>query len=141
MALSVNSWHCIRFSANSGMSDLFCDCWAICMVNLWTRYALKLRSFILLQFGLISFRFAYMRTLKPLISMISEVSDVSLSPKTKISYLWTDQGTANIPRKIPKSFYEDIMLESVSLGKFGKFINVCPTHLEFLECIFELLNV
>ena len=36
-----------------------------CMVNLWKRYAQKLRSIILLQFELITFRFDYMRDRKP----------------------------------------------------------------------------
>ena len=58
-----------------------------CMVNLWKRYALKLRSIILLQFELIPFRFAYGRTPKPIISMISGFLNVSFLPKTIYFYV------------------------------------------------------
>ena len=45
--------------------------WAFFMVTLWKRYGQKLRRIILLHFGLITFRFGYMRERKLLTSMIS----------------------------------------------------------------------
>ena len=59
----------------------------------------------LLQFGLITFRFAYMRTLKTLISVISELLAVSLSSKTIYFYLWRHQDTPKNPRK-PGIFFQ-----------------------------------
>ena len=76
-----------------------CDCSAISIVNLWKRYAKKLRSMILLQFELITFRFGYMITLNILMFMISGLLDVSLSPNTNIIYLWRPLGTSNNSRK------------------------------------------
>ena len=52
------------------------DVWFIFMVSLWKRYGQKLRSIILLQLELITCRFHYWRTLKPLIFLISGFSDV-----------------------------------------------------------------
>ena len=75
-------------------------CWAIVMVNLWKSYGQKLRGNIPVHFGLITFRFAYGRTLKPLISMISGFSNVSLGPKTNIIYLLRDQDTLEKPRNL-----------------------------------------
>ena len=63
---------------------------------------------ILLQFELVTFRFAYMRSLKPFISMISGLLDVSLSPKTIYCFLWRYQNPHNTSRKfklIPKSYF------------------------------------
>ena len=48
-----------------------------------------------LQFELITFRIAYMRTLKILISMISGLLDVRLSPKT-IYFLFGDPRISQI---------------------------------------------
>ena len=67
------------------------NCWVVYMVSLWKRYGKKLWSIILLQFELITFRFAYGRTLKPLIVMMLGFSDVSLSPQTNIIYLLRPQ--------------------------------------------------
>ena len=75
------------------------------MVNLWKRYGKKLRSNILLHFGLITFRFGYGRDRQPIISVISGFSDVSLSPKTNIIYLWRHQDTSNNPRTIQIIFW------------------------------------
>ena len=70
------------------MFDLCCDSGVMFMVNRWKRCVEKLRSTILFQFELITFRFGYMRTLKLFISMISGLSDVSPSPKNIYFYLW-----------------------------------------------------
>ena len=75
------------------MCYFVCDFVGIFKVNLWKSYALKLRGNILLQFELITCRFAYMRNLNPRISMILGFTDVSLSPKTNIIYLWAPQVT------------------------------------------------
>ena len=75
--------------------------WDIVMVNLWKRYAQKLHIIILLQFELVTFRFACGRTLKPLISMILGFSDVSLNPKA-IIFIVGPPDTSKNP-KIPKS--------------------------------------
>ena len=80
---------------NHNVVVLFASFGPAFMVSLWKRYAYKLRGIILLHFELISFRFAYGRGLKPLISMISGVWDVSLSPKTNMIYLWRPQDTFN----------------------------------------------
>ena len=74
--------------------------------------AQKLRSIILLQFELISFRFVYMRTLKTLIPMISGLSNVTLSPKTYIIYVWRHQDTPNNPREIQKHVKTSCVLAS-----------------------------
>ena len=74
------------------------------MLNTIKGIAGKLRRIILLQYGLVTFRFAYMRTLKPFSFMISAFLDMSLSPKTNIIYLWRPQDTLDNPRKIPNHF-------------------------------------
>ena len=66
----------------------FCHFWATFMVDLWKRYASKLRRITLLQFGLITFRFADGGSLKPLIFMISGILNVSFLPQTNYVYLW-----------------------------------------------------
>ena len=78
----------------------------ICMVKLWKRYAEKLRSIILLHFGLVTFRFAYglWENPKNLICMISGFSDVSPSPNTNTIYLLRPQDTSTNPGKIQCTF-------------------------------------
>ena len=69
--------------------------------NVYSKYykrLAKIRRTILLHFGLVTFRFADTRALKPIISMISGFSDVSLSPKTNYFYLWRPQDTSKKPR-------------------------------------------
>ena len=78
---------------------IFEDFETFCVAILWKRYASKLRCIILLHFELITFRFAYMRTLKPLLSMISGHLDVSLSPKP-ISFIFWD---TRIPKQNPRT--------------------------------------
>ena len=95
---------------NNNIVDLVCDWLVTCMVNFWKRYAQKLRNLILLQFELISVRFAYGRTRKPLISMISGFSDVSLSPKTIYLHLLRDQKPQNNSRKSNIIFEKRICL-------------------------------
>ena len=73
-------------------------CLPIRMVSLWKGYAKKLRSIILLQFELITFRIVYWKTLKPIISMVSGFLNVSLSPQTIYFYLWRDQDPPNNSR-------------------------------------------
>ena len=63
-------------------------CWATFLVHLWKRYLQKLCRIILLHLGLVTFRSGYGRDRKPFIFMISGFSDVSMTPKTHIVYLW-----------------------------------------------------
>ena len=67
------------------------------LVNLWKRYAWKLRILILLQFELITFRFGEMRTLK-----IHHFYDfgtcervLSLSPRSIYFHFWRPQDTSS----------------------------------------------
>ena len=71
----------------------------IVMVNIMERIARKLRRIILLRFGLVTFRFHYWKTFKPLICMISGFSGVFLSPQTNYVYLWRHQDTLTNPNK------------------------------------------
>ena len=91
------------------------------MEQLLKRYAQKLRRIILLQFELITFRFAHGRTLKPLIPMISEFLDVSLRPQTNYVFF----GDLKIPQKVQqknKSFSNNmfINLKMLEIEEFGK---------------------
>ena len=72
------------------------------LVSLWKRYGQKLRRIILLQFGLVTFRFVYGRDRKPIVSMISGFLDVSLSPNQY--FLWRHQDTLENPRKANNLF-------------------------------------
>ena len=51
--------------------------WGISVVKMWKRIAQKLRRIILLHFVLVTFRFLYGRTLKPLISLFSNSGRVN----------------------------------------------------------------
>ena len=97
------------------------------MINIWRGIAQKLRRIILLHLGLVTFRFRYERTLKP------------LTPKTNIISLWRHQDNLNNPRKNPNSFF--LCLGSVIIVFF--FQIVWPTHLDIPEFIllpFETLR-
>ena len=72
--------------------------WGTFMVNVWKSYGQKLRSIILLRFGLKLFDLIIAKTKKPIISMICGFLDVSLSPKTNMIYLWRHQDTLTNPR-------------------------------------------
>ena len=81
-----------------------------------------------------------MRILKPILSMISGLLDVSLSPKTNTIHLWRHQYTPNNLRTIP------IHLSKLLFGvwDFGiqNRLEVCgPTHLGISELIFENLKL
>ena len=90
------------------------------LVNAWKRYGQKLHSIIMLQFEFVTLRFAYGRDRKPIISMISAFSDVSLSPKTNFIYLWRPQDTSNNSRKLPKHSKKMFrILECLQIDKFG----------------------
>ena len=56
-----------------------------------------------------------MRTLKPILSMISGLLDMSLSPKTKIIYLWRPHDTSTNPGK------SKIILEKYYLGEIQNY--------------------
>ena len=84
------------------------------MVNLWKRYGQKVRSIILLHWGLVTFRFAYGRDRTLFIFMISGFMDVSPSPQTNIMYLWNPQDTSNNPRN-PKSCSKKHLLEIMEI--------------------------
>ena len=89
------------------------------MVNLWKRYGQKLRSIILLQFELVTFRFRYGRNRKPAISMISRFSDVSLSPEANYFYLWRPRDASINPGKIPTR------LKQILFWKIATFRKSC----------------
>ena len=80
-----------------------CHVWAAFMVNIITRIAGKLRGIILRHLGLITVRFRFGRTLKPLMFMISEFLNVSMTPKTNYFHFWRHQDTQNSSRKILNS--------------------------------------
>ena len=73
---------------------------SIFIVSSLKRITRKLRRNILLHFGLITFRFHYWKALKPLIFMISDLVDVSMTPKTNIICLWKHLDTSN-PQSFP----------------------------------------
>lgn len=78
------------------------------MVHLWNRYAQKLRGIILLQFEIANFRFGYMRTLKPLICMISGILDVS-EPQNQY-YFFGDPKILQQIQEAPKAFFNILFL-------------------------------
>ena len=61
------------------------------------------------------------RTLKTIISLISGLSDVSLSPKTNIIYLWGPQDTFKTHEN-PKAFLKSSILIH---SKSSKIVVVC----------------
>ena len=85
-----------------------------------------------------------MRTLEPLISMISAFSYVSVSSETNIIHLWRHQDTLRNPRK-SKTVSKNMIWGSSRLG-FFMFGYVCPIHLVLGNLCFwefdtlELLN-
>ena len=94
----------------------YCNCRTIFMVKLWRRYISKLRIIILLHFELVTFRFAYGRTLNLLISLISGFFDVSLSPETNIVHFLRHQNTSNNSRQFPTHSSEYIFWKSLIFG-------------------------
>ena len=103
----------------------YCYLWVMFMANLLKRYGKKLRSIILLHLGIVTFRFAYGKDRKPIISMISAFLDVSLSPKTNIVYLLRHQDTQKNPRKFKNMFgkyylWKSHVLEIANFGNVGK---------------------
>ena len=61
----------------------------ILAVNIIKRIGQKLRRIILLQFGLVNFRFHFRKTPKVIIFMFfSDLADVSMAPKTNLIYFW-----------------------------------------------------
>ena len=53
--------------------------------NVMKRIAGKLRRIILLHSGLITFRIHFRRTRKPFMFMVSDLADVTMTPKTNYS--------------------------------------------------------
>ena len=80
-----------------------------------------------------------MRTFKPLISMISGFSNVSMSPKTIYFYLRRPQDTSNNSRKFPNHLKYIMNLGNVRICTFENVGNVCPTESEVPE--FKLFNL
>ena len=73
-----------------------CGVWGtIFIVNVMKRLTQKLRRAILLHFGLISFRFRFRKTRKPIICMVVWFLYVPMLPKTNCFKLWTHQITQN----------------------------------------------
>ena len=75
------------------------------------RIAGKLGRIVLLHFGLVTFRFHYWKTLKPLMFMISHFSEVFTNPNTNIIYLWRHQEIQTNPIKSQNMFLEIELLE------------------------------
>ena len=67
------------------------------------RIAGKHRRSILLRFGLVTFNNHFRKTPTTLIFMVSDLVDVTLTPKTNIIYLWRHQDIKKNKNK-PKSF-------------------------------------
>ena len=118
-------------------------CFVIVVVNLRKRCAWTLRSIVLLQFGLVTFRLAYWKDRKPFISLISGFSDMSLSFKTNIMYCLRPRIAQQIKEKYQilinmlleiSKFWKSHFLES--LGKTGtrKSWGTVFEFLEKLEC-------
>ena len=80
------------------------------------RIARKFRWIILLHLGVATFRFHFGKTLKPLVFMIVGFSDVSMTPKTDIIYLWRNQSAENNSRKNPNRFRAISLLQISSFG-------------------------
>ena len=68
-----------------------------------------------------------MRTPTSVISMISGLADVSLSPKTIYVYLWRHQDTQNNRRKVQLMF-ENSVLEIRDLAIL-KMLEMCVPHM------------
>ena len=80
-----------------------------------------------LQFELITFRFAYVRILKTVISMNSGFLAVSLTPNTVYLYLWRHQDTQNNPRRIQNHF-EPHYFVNLRLETFSNMVELCVPH-------------
>ena len=88
------------------------NCWPILYGMFMEKICLKAPGSYSGPFGTYNSSICLWENLKTLISMISGLLDVSLSPKTNIINLWRHHDTSNNPRKIPthlKTYY------------FGKF--------------------
>ena len=74
-------------------------------------YGQKLRSIILLHLGLVTLRFHYWTTVKPLIFMISGLMDASMTTKTNYSF-WRHPDTSNNSRQ-PRFIFNKYMFEPI----------------------------
>ena len=79
---------------------------------------------MLLQFEVITFRFADGKTLNPLIYMISRFWVLSLSPTTFYFYLWRLQDTSKHQRKSHLNFeitiFMNLKCSEINNAKFGQ---------------------
>ena len=89
-------------------------------VNVIKRIAIKLRRIILWHSGVITFRLHYGRDRKPFIVMISGFSDVPMTPKASIIYLWKHQDTPNYARSI-RIIFKTTILENINMLKIHNF--------------------
>ena len=96
----------------------------ICIVNFKKRVARKLHRIILLHFGLVTFRFHSGRTLKPLMFMISDLVDVSMTHNTNVIHLRRHQDTSNNLRK-SQNVFRNMKCGHIIFGK--------STNLKILE--------
>ena len=74
---------------------------------------------------ILTFRFHYGKTRKPVMFMISGFLDVSMTPRTTQVHLWRHQDTSKKPRN-PKSVLKNIILGNL-IGKDGhrKVMKIC----------------
>ena len=84
--------------------------WVIFRIKLWKRHGRKLRIFLLVHFGLITFDL-FMGEPKTLISMISGFMNVSLDPKTNYVLSFETTGDFNKSRKHPNSYSAEYFRE------------------------------
>ena len=85
------------------------------------RISRKRHRVILLPLGLVNFRFHYDKTLKPIIFMISGFSNVSMTPKSNIIYLWRHTDIPNNSRKKPNHFWRHAILGNLKMVGNPKF--------------------
>ena len=87
-------------------------CWGLGFLfesNINNRVAQVLRRIVLFLFRLVTCRFAYRRALKPNMSMISGLLNVSLSPK-RIYFIFGDPRYLKKTRKAPNQFLDILEL-------------------------------
>ena len=93
----------------------FCNCLPICTVNLWKIYARKLRGIILLQFELITFRFAYGRSQNSSCLWFLDFWTCPFFPKP-IIFIFGDTRTPKTKQEIPTYFRKILFYKSRNIG-------------------------
>ena len=108
--------------ANLGQQTYLGVCLSIFVCDLYNQNygkTQKFRSLILLHFGRVTFRFAYggdRKLLIAVISMLSEILDVSMTPQTSSFYLWSPQEASNNSSRAQTIFGKYYACKSQDLG-------------------------